>query len=137
MVEGAPRWFRQLAQAPELTADDRADALDLFLKLLSGRLDGVNIHALLRGEEVVVENTATGRALVAVGEARGEPRGEARGEAKGVRLAILDILDLRSIAVPPAVRARLEAETDLARLLAIHREARTVGPDLTGLFPAT
>jgi hypothetical protein len=71
-----------------------------------------------------VKDTATGRAIMAA------------GEAKGLRLAILDVLMVRGFTVPDEVQSRLEAERDLDRLQAIRRAARTVGPDLDGLFPA-
>jgi hypothetical protein len=126
ILANARRWFDALERASEPTPDEHSNALELFLRLLAGRLPEFDMYALLQREEVVVKDTATGRAIMAVGEAK--------GEAKGLRLAILDVLSVRGLSVPEDARARLEAETDLERLQAIRRAARTVGPDLAGLF---
>ena len=131
VLANARRWFDALERAPEPTPEEHSIALELFLRLLAGRLPNVDMYALLGREEVLVRDTATGRAILAVGEARGA----AKGEAKGLRLAILDVLAVRGFAVPDAVLTRLETETDVDRLQAIRKAAREVGPDLEGLFP--
>jgi uncharacterized protein YjbJ (UPF0337 family) len=56
---------------------------------------------------------ARGRAQ---GEAHGEARGRAHGEARGRAQAITGVLAARGLAVPDAVRARVEATTDVAVL---------------------
>jgi hypothetical protein len=50
---------------------------------------------------------------------------EQRGEARGEGHAVLTVLDARGIAVPPAVRERILACTDLAQLDTWLRRATT------------
>lgn len=128
VVRGAKRWLTELEAALVNAPERQVAARELFVKLLADRLPDANVYALSQGLEDVVEHTATGRALI--------EKGEARGQAKGLRAAIVDVLEARGLTVPPAVRERLDRETDLARLAAIHRAAVTVGPDLAGLLPA-
>jgi hypothetical protein len=89
-------------------------------------LAGLPVPARVRWEEFMT--TAVGdyrsellRELAAEHEQRGEARGEARGEGH----AVLTVLDARGIAVPPAVRERILACTDLAQLDTWLRRATT------------
>lgn len=132
----AGRWARDLQDDGARTTEERDKAIDLFLRFLSGRLGDVNMDAVLRSEGIVVEDTATGRALIAHGEARGEARGRVLGEVIGLRRAILDVLEARGIAVRAEVTTRLDGESDIPRLEEILRAAVRVDVTLEGLFPS-
>ncbi|MCO5164970.1 MAG: Rpn family recombination-promoting nuclease/putative transposase [Planctomycetes bacterium] len=122
-------------------ADDRegaARAKDLFLKLLAWRLGTISIEEL-EGLEGVMEETATGQALLRRGEERGEARGRAEGEAKGraeeCRRAIALVISTRFGAVPDWLSERLAGEVDLARLEDLLRAA-VVAEQVTALRDA-
>jgi len=131
---GARSWLREVKQ--QASGHDRARVTDLFLRLLSWRLDIMDLSEFLDDPEESVENTATGKALLAKGEARGEARGEAKGRAAEGRRAIALVLTTRLAALPSWVVPRLEQEHDLERLEAILVAATRVSveSDLEGLF---
>jgi hypothetical protein len=131
---GAREWLREVKrQVPD---EERPRAVDLFVRLLAWRLDIMDLQAFLDPEESV-ENTATGQALLAKGEAKGEARGEARGRAIERRRAILLVLELRLGTVPARIGERLEKIDDLDLLDAVLERAKgvTVGSNLEDLLP--
>lgn len=73
-----------------------------------------------------MEETATGQALLAKGEARGKALGEATGRLTECRRAILLVVTSRFGAAPDWLAERLEAESDLARLEDLLRAAAKV-----------
>lgn len=136
----ARAWLREVRSGAATDAE-RARATDLFVRLMAWRLSTMDLKHVL-GEEDVVRETATGRALLAEGEARGEATGEARGEARGRaaerRRTVLLALELRLGTVPPWVAPRLEEEQNLDHLDALIEAARRIESEaeLTGLFGA-
>lgn len=60
--------------------------------------------------------TATGRALLAEGEAIGMARAEAWGRLVGLRRTIAIVVETRLGSLPAWVRARLDLEDDIERL---------------------
>ncbi|MBX3469133.1 MAG: hypothetical protein KF878_19855 [Planctomycetes bacterium] len=125
-VRGHAREWLALACAQ---ADDRegaARAKDLFLKLLAWRLGTISIEEL-EGLEGVMEETATGQALLR--------RGEERGRAEECRRAIALVISTRFGAVPDWLSERLAGEVDLARLEDLLRAA-AVAEQVTALREA-
>jgi hypothetical protein len=85
-------------------------------------LAGLPVPARVRWEEFMTTAVGDYRSeLLRELAAEHEQRGEARGEGH----AVLTVLDARGIAVPPAVRERILACTDLAQLDTWLRRATT------------
>jgi len=63
------------------------------------------IESMFMGELPDLEETQSGKDLIAIGE----KRGEARGEARGIAGAILAFLETGQGPVPEATRQRLQA----------------------------
>ncbi|MCW8141837.1 MAG: DUF2887 domain-containing protein [Planctomycetota bacterium] len=123
-VRGRAREWLDLACAAAQDREGAEQTKDLFLKLLAWRL-GTMILEELEGLEGVMEETATGRALLARGRAEGEARGEARGRAEECRRAIALVVASRFGAAPGWLAERLAGEDDLARLEELLRAAAT------------
>lgn len=102
---------RACEQAPDRQGVE--DARDLFLKLLAWRLGTIFVEEL-KGLEGVMEETATGQALLR------------RGQARECRRAIALVVASRFGAVPEWLPERLEAEADLERLEALLKAAAVV-----------
>lgn len=134
-VRANARGWLQAVRAQATDEQTRQHATDLFTRFLAWRLDTMDVKDLLAtGEEDVMKETATGRALLAEGRAEGEARGETRGR----RRMILLVLETRLGAVPSWVSERLEKEHDLGRLEQLMKAAMHVESeaDLGGLFGA-
>ena len=81
-------------------------------------------------QELIREWEDKGRAKGRVeGRAKGRAEGRAEGRAKGraeeARKLLYKVLAARSFRITPAVRARVNGETDVARLEAWHEAAVT------------
>jgi hypothetical protein len=74
------------------------------------------LEAMMKGYEY---QSDFAKKYIAQGEARGEARGEAAARARDV----LTVLRVRGLAVPDAVRERILAETDPARLERWHERS--------------
>ncbi|MCO5171277.1 MAG: DUF2887 domain-containing protein [Planctomycetes bacterium] len=119
--EEAHAW---LVRARAEAGDPQAvgDVQDTFLKLLAWRL-GKMVVEELKGLEGVMEETATGQALLKRGEERGAARGRVEGRADECRRAITLVVTARFGVVPEWLPAQLEAEADLVRLEELLRAA--------------
>ncbi len=74
------------------------------------------IETMLLGELPDLEETASGKDLIRIGEQRGEKRGEQRGEKRGLEKGILAFLAIRHGTVPAAIQEKI------ARLTAAEAE---------------
>ena len=72
-------------------------------------------------------------ALLARGRKKGLAEGTKKGLAKGLATAVLDLLELRAVPVPPRVRRRVLATRNEPLLRRWHARALTV-PSAEALF---
>ncbi len=84
--------------------------LEAAMERQKGYRTGWLQDAYLKGE---AKGKAEGEAK---GKAEGEAKGKAEGEALAMRAALLRVLSRRGVVLDAQVRARVESETDLARL---------------------
>ena len=85
-------------------------------------LDLQEVRAMLTERIAQWENNYIQQGVL-IGEARGISIGEARGESKGVRLALLDLLEIRFGDLPDAISSAVSSITDTQKLRHLTRSA--------------
>ena len=111
LQQHAVQYYRQI-KGSTLTDPLKAALLEIFVSWLEQRFTHMSkkeIETMFAGELPDLEETQSGKDLIAIGEQRGELRGEARGEARGFAEAIVLILEARQGSVPEATRLRLRS----------------------------
>jgi hypothetical protein len=109
-------WLREVRRTFDGPA--RRRALDIFFRFLAWRLSTLEATALLGEEELVdIDDTATGRAMIARGEAKGRAKGRVEGRVEGQRELLARQLIVRFGPLPADVRARIDQASgdELAR----------------------
>jgi predicted transposase YdaD len=105
----AAGYFRAIKQSSLSTACKRT-LEEVFVSWLEQRFRDKTkkeIEMILLGELPDLEETASGKDLIRIGEERGEQRGEKRGEKRGLEKAILAFLVARHGTVPAAIQEKI------------------------------
>jgi predicted transposase YdaD len=109
----AAEYFRVIRQS-SLTAACKGTLEEVFVSWLEQRFkykDKKEIETMLLGELPDLEETASGKDLIRIGEERGEKRGlelgEERGEKRGLERAILALLTAQHGTVPATVQEKI------------------------------
>lgn len=115
----AVQYYRRLKQSA-LPEPQKQALVEIFLSWVEQRLPHLRrkeLTAMFVGELTPLEETALGKELIEIGEARGVARGEARGQLETHRSILLNLLRQRFPALSPAVVERVAA-ADLPTLQA-------------------
>lgn len=111
VLRSARGWHEVLAVTSDLTERERAQAISLFGRLLANRLVTMDVQGLLRDGGRIMEDTATGQALIE------------KGIEKARREDVVRILEERLGPVPATVVRRLSEVRSLDALSALLVEA--------------
>lgn len=111
VLRSARSWQDALAATTDLSMRERAQAISLFGRLLASRLVTMDVQGLLRDGGRIMEDTATGQALIE------------KGIEKARREDVARILEERLGPLPAAVSQRLAEVRSLEALSALLVEA--------------
>jgi predicted transposase YdaD len=122
LAKSAVQYYRQI-KVSALDEQIKGSLLEVFVSWLNQRFrekSKQEIEAMLIGELPELEETQSGKDLIAIGEKRGEKRGVERGKKEGKTDSILRFLDAKHGTLSKEMRKSISAlsTADANRLLA-------------------
>jgi predicted transposase YdaD len=105
----APQVYKELAQIPGLTTEQRDTLQLIYTSLLLSRFKNKTIQevtAMITSLDIT--KTRAGQELIAIGEAIGEAKGKQEGKAEGKAQTLLNILAKRLGKLPKTAVAHIE-----------------------------
>jgi hypothetical protein len=99
---------------PGLSERDRETTMQLLYLVTAAILGAETARRIFHVESIIQDPNV--QELVREWEDKGRVEGRVEGRAEEARSLVFKVLELRSLPVSPDVRARIDGETDLARL---------------------